>query len=374
MDGNAIKRKSISAKKDRRTNFLSSIVIVLIVLYKFLLIFEVNEYYVVMVLPIILFACILHAYIVGRVNKRRVGRLVFIAVPVLVVSLITKSANFFLPLLVAASSTEEDKRVIAKKFGISILAFSLLTIILWRVGVLNDVQLLRGSLVRHSYGFLHPNGLGNSVACGLISLLYTYRNNTKLCIAAAIITLIVYKYSYSRTALVMMVAYFAILLITRLCKKNILKRAYILYWIFFIITLLTSLFPKVDAVKGMDTLFSNRIEINASFAKSGGFTEMFPNTELLESESLAIDNYYISLLIRFGLIGFIVFMVFNTKTIKQLSNDNELMIVVAVFALSTLSESTAMVASSNFLLSLQAIAYVRGDNCCQANDAIAGAA
>lgn len=344
----------------RDNNVLSNLMIFLVVLFKFLLFYDVSEEFLLKLLPLLSLICIIDIFLKNNYTKKQLIRTFIIIIPLVIFSVIIRSPNFLFPILVALLSLNRNFKDIAKAFGYSILFFLILTIILNNFGVIRSYDILRKIdgvyKVRYTLGFPHPNALmGTLVAC-ILCFLYAYDFPKKTSILFIIIAVIFYYITYSRTPLIMLISVYLFKLINKFSPKIKYKIAPYSFLLCFIIVIGTTLIYSNSHFETLNKLFSDRLFINQSFINNGHLFQILPNMEVLENT--VVDNYHFNIILRFGIIGFIFYMVYNLYTLKKVNYDTNLMIMCLAYALSSLTEDIAMISSLNFIMTIQMIIYI----------------
>lgn len=344
----------------KNKGIFSKLIIIFTVLFKFLLNYQISETILIKLLPVVTVLCILGIIIKNKFTKSQILRTFFITIPLLIISLIIKSPNFLFPILIAIVCLDTDFKTIAKTFGYSILFFTIITIILNRLNVLPSNDILRYIdgvyKTRYTLGFIHPNALMGAIVCAIFCFIYAYDFPKKFNIIFLLFGIIFYYVTYSRTPFIMLLIVYILYVVKKIFPKCKFKIApYFDVICFFILIFTAVLYSKYD-IKALDLLFSNRLSTNYLFIKNGYLFGFLPNMNLLENA--VIDSYHFNIIIRFGFVGFILYMIYNIRTFKLLSVDTNIMIICIVFAIAGLTEDIAMISSFNFIMTFQMIAYI----------------
>ncbi|MBE6161267.1 MAG: hypothetical protein E7158_03505 [Firmicutes bacterium] len=356
----------------KNKGILSKLIIIFVVLFKFLLNYQISETFLMKLLPVVTVLCILGIIIKNKFTKSQILRTFFITIPLLIISLIIKSPNFLFPVLIAIVSLDTDFKIIAKTFGYSILFFTIITILLNRLNILPSNDILRYIdgiyKTRYSLGFIHPNALMGAIVCAIFCFIYAYDFPKKFNIIFLILGSVFYYVTYSRTSFIMLlIVYILYVVKKKFPKYNFKIAAYFDVICFFILVFSAVLYSKCD-IEALDLLFSNRLSINYLFMKNGYLFEFLPNMNLLENA--VIDSYHFNIIIRFGFVGFILYMLYNIKTFKLLSADKNIMIICIAFAIAGLTEDIAMISSFNVIMTFQMIAYINSNRFLMTGDEI----
>ena len=145
-------------KKNR--NVIGFIVVFIAILYKYLSFYELQSETIT---KAILFVAILLNIVIIIKRKFTYKQLFMILMPFLVITLISRSLDFVVTLLIAMLFSKDNIRDFFKMFFIATLSCYLLTIFLYFIGVLDNHAIRRITedeiIVRNSLGFSHVNGV-----------------------------------------------------------------------------------------------------------------------------------------------------------------------------------------------------------------------
>ena len=258
-----------------------------------------------------------------------------------------------------ASKNSNPEAIIDVYFWVHLFV-SALTVLL-AVGGIIDVNLMnRGVILRHSFGFSHPNSLGMEIL--IIVICYYLKRWEKISSVEIIIGMVVsgffLKLSDCRTTLLIVVFFFAFLWIEKLFlkfKKSTRILYYLTLMIFIvlqIITIFMIFFYNSENVimNRLNNIFSGRFYImHEHFLKNGiSFLGVSPS----EIELMGIDNSYARILLVNGFFPWIILMMFSFYMCRQFykNKSDKFFIAFIAMALSGFMENSFFRTEYNFLL------------------------
>lgn len=256
-----------------------------------------------------------------------------------------KSDVYYFILLIAMIFSIADLKEFNRLIKVSLIGqiqSLLVVILLYTFDYIEEFQLIRDSKVRHSLGFTHPNVLGTLLFSMIMAYFYLRKN--KLCFVEILFSyLFVYLISAitgSRTSAACLFISITVLLVIKIGKNfKISHKIFIIYGCLFPIVTFISyylgvLYGKQNAlILVLDKLFSRRLYFNHWFLnlysmKPFGQRMVFVNSkeaalnQFMKAEIL--DNSYISIILRFGLVLFIVIVFANLILSKIFKEKNML--------------------------------------------------
>lgn len=265
--------------------------------------------------------------------------------------------NFLLFILFFVNSSEIDFDKFLK-YDLYIRALSLILVfLLFITGFSSDTVLYRDSIIRHSWGFYHPNTLGTLVFVIAAEFLYLKFREIKLWdgIILSILIVFIYVVPNSRTAVYSLLFMVIFIFINskkswfenRIVKMLAIASPFLFTFISYSIvkfvdvgsqyysTLNKFMSGRVRLYKNLwdlysPTLFGQRIiELENEFSKNYGSLQMY------------LDNAYLSLLLRYGLAMTFFFLLFFARIIKNAIKENkyEIAILVLTFLVYGLAEN-----------------------------------
>lgn len=279
--------------------------------------------------------------------------------------------------VVAAKETKFEK-VIKTAYRI-LLVMIPFVIVLHYLGVMDDYIMYRHGILRHSLGFSHPNQLGlrlfQLLACRcylykdnyklidflfaffLISVTYLIPNSQTAYMCMAVLKLLLWGYAFIKRFGTRFVEFYMNCLVILSIAFNVLS----VKWSFIEITNGTML-QKIDKIMSIRfsschrvlqlygvTLFGNHIYVNSAERKLVGITTR-----------LFLDNAYMNLILRFGIIIYIIFSISYIASMMYFGNMKQpvLVILFTVYALYGVMEAGLYMMTHNiFLLAISYFLY-----------------
>lgn len=265
---------------------------------------------------------------------------------------------FFILFLYGAINTNY-RNTLKIDFIIKTIIF-IITILAYIVGLISDIQYQRvgTSVVRHGLGFAHPNFLGLIVM--LVCLEYVFLRNSNLNFVEVIIWIciieFVNKYSGTRSTEIISIITLMLAFVFKFVSSSDLKR--ILYKnkkLFELIPALLAVcsYVLVNNVKPGSNLYnfittydSSRLNIFQFYYNAAGL-HLFPkaiNVLFMNSTFVGMDNTYILLLVSYGIVSLIVYVVLSMHLIKIMIDRDEsyLFLITIMLLIFGLVESTVI--------------------------------
>lgn len=294
-----------------------------------------------MLLPIIMIL-----FIVYLSNKKfSKNKIIFIAL-ILIVGMvdfiIANEIDIFIPLLFAIIYMREngDKEFL-KHFAICSLLFYVLTIFLCKVGLIENVEFIRvvegKTIIRNTLGFTNPNHALTLLTPVIISLCLILNLDSKakkniFSFFALLISYLVYYQTNSRTGFYCIILFIILFLFEKKISSSISNKTKYMFILFTILTFLIAyIFGNSSSL--INELLTNRpimwiqtININA--------------IELFGNSSIKLDNTYLWLLYRHGIIIYIFYMYIYSKSANYFSKNNKLFISIVIVFVYSLFENT----------------------------------
>lgn len=254
-----------------------------------------------------------------------------------------------------------------------------------KLNLTNEYIVYRGSILRSSFGFSHPNNFSLALTSIIIDFLYLKRNQLKWFALFLPLTafFIVYKYTDSRASMILIVI-IGLLMLYKIIIKNkniklvnkifdnkifqfLVKNSWIIMTLIsFAVVLLYYLKTKIgisfnNKLSGRLSMW-NKFLNNYSIKLFGNSVEFISSEDsaILNQNVMVIDNSYIRLLIQYGSFIFIYFYYLFYKLFNRLfNNKNFLMIVIClIFILYGFVESGIYKITINvFLISFKDIIF-----------------
>lgn len=271
-------------------------------------------------------------------------------------------------------------RVIRISYYIELAAL-ILVVYLFATGFVSEVTTYRCSMVRHSLGFSHPNQLGIRVFLLIVCRCYVRRDKFNvldwlLIIAAAIFVKLVPDSKTSFYALIILAVIMALYEFVRLLGGDLGKLVNIMIVVAILANAL-SIVLSLISVKNHPVL--NRFDRMMSFRFSAchktfqyyGVKIFGQKIELILSRPgigrvyhFWLDNAYMSILLRYGIVTFVLFSALYIWTMVMLKKKEQYLLVaiLCLYALYGIMENNYFSMSKNhFLLLLSYPIYHQSD-------------
>lgn len=241
--------------------------------------------------------------------------------------------KFFLVML-CASNIPFEKLV---KYDLSIKLFLLFSLVfLYYLGFTNSFVVMRGDLIRKSFGFYHPNTFAMYLTLIYFEYIYLKRSNIRLghVLLGFLIVFIILKFSDSRTA-VLCLLLFILFLVGKKMLKGIMKSRICFVFIknFFLIgtivtILLTTMYLNHDLfARKLNELFSYRLYLQGIYLSE--YDIHFLGNSITYISTL--DSAYLKLLLNFGVaVSLLIDYIYRNIIKKAYQNKDYMMCVIFI--------------------------------------------
>ncbi|MBQ6587458.1 MAG: hypothetical protein IJI01_02125 [Butyrivibrio sp.] len=257
---------------------------------------------------------------------------------------------------------------------------TLLVIYMYYAVIIEETVTYRGSLLRHSLGFIHPNQLGVRVFLLIICHCYLRRNRIGILeyIIVSLGAWVVKRVADSKTAFYALVILLVLLLVYGIAKrfdngKEIFSNSMIM--IFFaanIISISLSVFNIMsnDLLKKIDIYMSRRFSQCHRTYQYYGLSIFGKDIQLLVKRNIVspiyhfwLDNAYMAILLRYGIVVFFIFMGLYLSTMIYLRETGEckLLMIPALYSIYGIMENNFFSMSQNFFLILLSYSIYRSN-------------
>lgn len=258
-----------------------------------------------------------------------------------------------------------DFEKIAKRFAIGQLVVVVGILIVYNLGLSEDVVSYFSYGTGHSLGTYHANNLGTIGFSCYLALCYCYiRNNIKVQIVLAIVAvLLLWQITLSRTNCLLILLFPITQIIVIMMKKTgstrILKLSkYLLIGLFLITVFMTILYENITTLFS-DGTFLERFRFGSILLQRYGIHLFgskidFVSTvdaRILGVSNLVLDNAYLKLIISYGVIPTIFIIAIFSKVIRSslIRRNYNLLIISVLIAISGLTQGM-FVSVYNFVL------------------------
>lgn len=269
--------------------------------------------------------------------------------------------------IVAAKYLELDKFI--KKVYIVQIIMILLVIGLFLTGYIEETIIYRDSVIRHSLGFSHPNMLGVRVFQLVVCRSYLVRKNIR--ITDVIITLLaayfVYRVPNSKTA------YYSLIILSVFMTIHILslminsETVWMMNWCYVValvvnfgsVALSVIDVNKYSVLRTIDRALSRRFSHCHSTLRFYGISIWGQNIQNIVKRHMIgryyhflLDNSYLSILLRYGIVVFLIFSGLYLTTMYYLIKNKQYMLVsiICMFAIYGIMENNFFSMSQNIFL------------------------
>ena len=310
--------------------------------------------------------------VLKKYNKKEFRHISAFFLLIMVVFFNSKERDLFILGTLILSSKGVNFRKLVKIDFITRLWGITMTIILCLIGVINDFIMYRYDLnnfiieIRHSLGFIHPNTLSVNILILLMGYIYLRYKNIKL-IEFILIFIIMYIFSKitgSRNGVICITITILLFYLEKIF--NIFSNNWVKHFIVYSVVLctvlsilLTTLYKyDYNVINIVNSLLTGRIKSASYFLDTYGFSLLGQKVNLVSiiqsqqtSEQMRIlDNLYMSLAIRSGIILLYIYIIMYMKLYIRLFNEKKIceIILVVVICLSGLIEKVAISPELNF--------------------------
>lgn len=233
--------------------------------------------------------------------------------------------SLYLSFFVLGISVFVDKKLTTKYFLQISTFFYVLTIFLYKIGYLSEVEnpLTRLENIRYSLGFAHPNTAMMFLLpiFSLIYYLYYPKYKKSIIFSMVSISLAVFFVTFSRTTFILMIIFLILIFLNdKIIDK--LKNLFLLEG--FIIVLFSLIFPFIFSRENIfNRLLSGRLSLFQIYLTTKKIT-VFGDMEVLKGYlSLPLDNSYLRILFENGAIGFILLLILNYAVMRLLFKNKD---------------------------------------------------
>lgn len=312
-------------------------------------------------------------------TKRELLSIILITVPVIVATVLSEQRQMMsVWMFVVAAKNVDVDRVIRTAYKILLIMLPAI-MLLCLLGIIENATMMRGSVQRFALGFSHPNQLGLSVfqlmAC------YCYVNKDKLdklnYIYFLLIILFLIKIPNSKTAYIATAVLLLMLMLYRVIKGQ--KPEYMIVYEkgiligVFCLNFFSVLFSYIDVNRNfilarINSWMSSRFSVCHKVWLMYGVSFFGQRIYVTESEralvgiksKLWLDNSYVSLLLRYGILMFLIFSIGYMCIVKSMLIKKEyvLAIILFLYAVYGLMETGwYMITHNIFLVTFSTLLY-----------------
>ena len=330
----------------------------------------------------VLLLALLYIFLYQKYSKSDFAKIVVIGILSIISAF--RCHNFSLVslfIIVVAAGDINIEKILKKYFHFGVF-FVLITILLSFVGFIPDEVIIRYRDVRHSMGFRHPNILGIEVAQFVIIYMYLHRTNKflKTVVLSVLSIIFLYFVPNSRTAYLLIgVIFFLFMIIQILERKK--KSTRHLFIALFILAIVFNVFSIYFGITNGRSFLQNILGLPEQYTTAlaritGGYdayriygVHLFGTEVILDIQEswgighIWLDNTYLTLLIRYGIIMYIVFSFsyYYLMHIKKESNVYLFIILFGYCVYGVLEPSMFIFVYNDFLLFYKDILFKKNN-------------
>ncbi|WP_155839009.1 hypothetical protein [Butyrivibrio sp. LB2008] len=304
-----------------------------------------------------------------RYQTKELVYIAIVTIPI-VIATISSSHNVMMStwiFIVAAKYIDFDK-LIKIAYVVQIIMVAIV-LYLFFSGVIDEYTMYRGAILRHSLGFGHPNRLGIRVLQLIVCRCYLRRkklgiSDILIILAAAIF---VNRVANSKTAYYSLLV-FAVMITVRVISNmmNIGIERYISYTIYMAgaVNVLSIVLTFIDIkkypfLKRIDKAMSIRFSTGHETLKHYGVSVWGQDIQSIVKRHVIgriyhfwLDNAYMSILLRYGVVVFLIFSSLYISTMLYLKKQKQYMLleIMCLFAIYGVMENNFSMSRNIFLL------------------------
>lgn len=263
--------------------------------------------------------------------------------------------NFLISFLLAITILKRNDKEFIKTFFYSSIICFVFTLILNAIGILEANNIIRnvdGVITpRYTLGFRHPNEVFLFFLPIVLSGFYLVEHKKSFYILTVITSIILYKFTYSRTGFYVIIIFIILALFRKIFTKKLIKKIIpALFIIFTIFSIMLAMFYGESKNNKISQLLSGRPYYWNYYIESETLITPFGDNK---AEGYFLDNFYIYLLVQLGLIGYMIYFIIYYKSLKKLDYDYRYLIIATVFLIYGLLEANVIIGSIQFLFAIQ---------------------
>ncbi len=281
-------------------------------------------------------------------------------------------------MFIVAAKNVEFKQIIHTAYKILLIMIPII-FLLCLAGIIDNRILMRGSVRRYSLGFSHPNQLG--LRTFQLAACHCYVDKDKLgkwnYVIIFLLTVFLVRIPNSQAAYITMGMFLFMLLTYKYIVRN--KAMYIdlfkkcMLFGTFCLSLFSVIFSGINTNKyyilaKLDSWLSSRFSVCHKVWSLYGVSFFGQRIYVTEDERrlvgiknpLWLDNAYVSILLRYGILVFLIFCFGYLYLIKivEMQKDDVLMIILFLYALyGTIETGLYMITHNIFLIAFSVLIY-----------------
>lgn len=312
-------------------------------------------------------------------KKKELMIIIAITLPIMIATVLSGNRTLLSTwmFIVAAKNNDFDEIV---HIAYRILQIMIpVVIILCMLGFIDDYIMMRGNIQRYSLGFAHPNQLGLRIFQFILCNLYINRNKLGILNYCYVILAILFtiKVPNSQTTYISLIVLFMLLLLYQYMEKqnHLLMKTYVrglligsvLLNIFSIFLSYINvgnnlILSRID--KWMSRRFSWGHRVWQIYGTSLLGQKVYINEEEVRriglTGSLYLDNAYVSILLRYGILVFLIFSIFYILLERKMIAQKRYLLVMILFLYAlygVMENGLYMTAHNIFLIAFADLLY-----------------
>lgn len=262
--------------------------------------------------------------------------------------------------LLSTSVDKTDSRLLERLFYFKLLGATIV-LFFYCASLLPDVVMVRpdSDLMRHSYGFMHPNSFGMYMTSIVFDfVLMNQKWQLKKVVPLLFLSFLTYSVSNSRTSLlILLFTIFCYLLKPILVKRQVSSNGLILMvGLLFTVGIMLPYFYKMDnsVYDLLNRLLSRRLEIGHLYFERFGFS-LFPRDIAIVNEFngryLYNDSFYVDAILHQGILLFLLYpILIYVQLFRKRMNLFHVALFLSTFLISMLEGHGASICICSILL------------------------
>lgn len=328
-------------------------------------------------IAVLIFALLFLEIVVFQRYKKTESILIMIITAFIVISTIKSHDNMMMStwmFIVASKYVDFDQVIVISYY---ILFFMIAAVVaLCLTGIIPDLAFHRGSLLRHSLGFSHPNALGMRVSQLVLTRCYVKRNRMTILDYAIVIASIVFVYFVPncQTAVYILIAFLVMLIMKKISNHFADGNDHLAKAMIAVAVVSNVMSVCLSIVKTKNVAILTRIDLFASKRFSlchraiehyglslfGNRIELFGKTLGRVSRLFYVDTSYVAILLRYGVIVYFIFSAIYLLAMVKVYKEKNFFLctILCVYAIYGIMENSFYSMTNNiFLIALSTVLY-----------------
>ena len=328
---------------------------------------------------IVFFLLLVQILFLQTYSKRELFLIAGITFPIVLATVLSGHRTIMSAwMFIVAAKNVEFKQIIHTAYKILLIMIPII-FLLCLAGIIDNRILMRGSVRRYSLGFSHPNQLGLRIF--QLAACHCYVDKDKLgkwnYVIIFLLTVFLVRIPNSQAAYITMGMFLFMLLTYKYIVRN--KAMYIdlfkkcMLFGTFCLSLFSVIFSGINTNKyyilaKLDSWLSSRFSVCHKVWSLYGVSFFGQRIYVTEDERrlvgiknpLWLDNAYVSILLRYGILVFLIFCFGYLYLIKivEMQKDDVLMIILFLYALyGTIETGLYMITHNIFLIAFSVLIY-----------------